>query len=70
VIAGELAQTLVVTAVALGAVGLIVRRAIARKRRQMQTPGCAHCPSAGSDRGQTGVKPGSDRGQTRVKPLV
>lgn len=44
-IAGDLAQTLVVTAVALGALGLIVRRAIVRKKKQLQTPGCAHCPS-------------------------
>jgi len=44
-IAGELAQTLVVTAVALGAVGLIVRRVLVRKKKQLQTPGCSHCPS-------------------------
>lgn len=44
--AGELAQTLVVSAIALGALGLIVRRAVVRKKRQTQTPGCAHCPSA------------------------
>ena len=45
-ITGELAQTLVVTVVALGAIGLILRRTIARKKRQAQTPGCSHCPSA------------------------
>ena len=39
--AGELAQTLVVTAVALGAVGLLVRRAILRKKKQLQAPGVA-----------------------------
>ena len=44
--AGDLAQTLVVSAVALGALGLIVRRVLVRKKRQMQAPGCAHCPSA------------------------
>lgn len=45
-ITGELTQTLVVTAVALGAVGLILRRVIGRKKGPMQAPGCAHCPSA------------------------
>ena len=45
-IAGDLAQTLVVTAVALGALGLIVRRAIVRKKKQMQTPGCSNCAAS------------------------
>ena len=44
--AGELAQTLVVTAVALGAAGLLVRRAILRKKKQLQAPGCSNCAAS------------------------
>ncbi len=42
----EWVQTLLVTAAALGAFGLMVRRAVVRKKRQVQAPGCAACPSA------------------------
>jgi hypothetical protein len=46
VIASELAQTLVVTAVALGAIGFIVRRAVLRKKKQLQAPGCSNCAAS------------------------
>lgn len=43
---GELVQTFVVTAVALGAIGLLVRRAVLRKKQQLQAPGCSNCAAS------------------------
>ncbi len=40
----ELAQTLIVTATAVLAAGLIVRRTLGRKKAQTGMPGCPSCP--------------------------